>query len=47
MAKFINQPIVIEAAGNKPKIIEEYIGTVNSDTTEGQSCPDEESCRVA
>ena len=34
MAKFIDQPIVIEAAGNKPKIIEEYIGAVNSDTEE-------------
>ncbi len=34
MAKFIDQPIVIEAAGNKPKIIEEFVGTVNSDTTE-------------
>lgn len=34
MAKFIDQPIVIEAAGNEPKIIEEYIGTVNSDTKE-------------
>ena len=28
----INQPSVIEAAGNKPKIIEEYIGRVNSQT---------------
>lgn len=34
MAKFIDQPIVIEAVGNKPKIIEEYIGVVNSDTEE-------------
>lgn len=34
MAKFIDQPIVIEAVGNKPKIIEEYIGAVNSDTHE-------------
>jgi mannose-6-phosphate isomerase-like protein (cupin superfamily) len=34
MAQFIDQPIVIEAVGNKPKIIEEYIGTVNSDTKE-------------
>jgi len=29
----INKPTVIEAAGNKPKRIEEYIGLVNSDTT--------------
>lgn len=34
MAKFIDQPMVIEAVGNKPKIIEEYIGSVNSDTEE-------------
>ena len=34
MAKFIDQPMVIEAVGSKPKIIEEYIGSVNSDTEE-------------
>jgi len=34
MAKLINKPTIIEAAGNKPKIIEEYIGRVNSNTTE-------------
>ncbi len=34
MAKLINKPTVVEAAGNKPKIIEEYIGRVNSDTSE-------------
>ncbi len=28
----INKPSVIEAAGNKPKIIEEYFGRVNSKT---------------
>jgi ethanolamine utilization protein EutQ (cupin superfamily) len=27
----IDAPTIIEAAGNKPKIIEEYIGRVNSD----------------
>lgn len=32
MAKLIKKPTVIKAAGNKPKIIEEYIGQVNSDT---------------
>jgi mannose-6-phosphate isomerase-like protein (cupin superfamily) len=32
MPTFINKPAVIEAAGNKPKIIEEYIGRVNSGT---------------
>lgn len=34
MTQFIDQPIVIEAINNKPKIIEEYIGTVNSGTKE-------------
>ena len=28
----INKPTVIEASGNKPKVIEEYIGLVNSQT---------------
>lgn len=32
MPTFIPAPSVIEAAGNKPKRIEEYIGRVNSDT---------------
>jgi len=30
----INKPTVIEAAGNKPKIIEEFIGFVNSKTSD-------------
>lgn len=30
MPEHINSPSVIKAAGNKPKIIEEYIGRVNS-----------------
>lgn len=34
MAKFIDKPTIIEAAGNKPKIIEEFIGHVNSETSE-------------
>lgn len=29
----IEQPTVVEAAGNKPKIIQEYVGRVNSDTS--------------
>jgi mannose-6-phosphate isomerase-like protein (cupin superfamily) len=33
MAKKINTPTIIEAAGNKPKVIEEYIGRVNSQTS--------------
>ncbi|CAM2006316.1 cupin domain-containing protein [Acanthopleuribacter pedis] len=34
MATLIEKPSIIEAAGNKPKIIEEYIGRVNSKTTD-------------
>ena len=33
MAKLIQQPTVIQAAGNKPKLIEEFIGRVNSGTS--------------
>ena len=33
MAKFIKGPKLVEAAGNMPKVIEEYIGRVNSGTT--------------
>lgn len=32
MAKLISHPTIIAAAGNKPKIIEEYFGRVNSKT---------------
>jgi len=32
MATHIKSPSKIEAAGNKPKVIEEFIGRVNSDT---------------
>jgi mannose-6-phosphate isomerase-like protein (cupin superfamily) len=34
MPTHIEQPSIIEAAGNKPKIIEEYFGRVNSQTGE-------------
>ena len=34
MAIKIEKPTVIEAAGNKPKVIEEYIGRVNSQTSD-------------
>ncbi len=34
MAKLIKSPSVIEAAGNKPKIIQEFIGRVNSKTND-------------
>ena len=30
----IKLPTIIESAGNKPKIINEYIGLVNSNTTD-------------
>jgi mannose-6-phosphate isomerase-like protein (cupin superfamily) len=33
MAKYIEKPIIIEAAGFPPKTIEEYIGRVNSGTS--------------
>jgi mannose-6-phosphate isomerase-like protein (cupin superfamily) len=32
MAVHIEKPTVVEAAGNKPKLIEEFVGRVNSDT---------------
>lgn len=34
MPILIEKPTVIEAAGNKPKIIREYVGRVNSKTSE-------------
>jgi mannose-6-phosphate isomerase-like protein (cupin superfamily) len=36
MPTFIQQPSIVQAAGNKPKIIEEFMGRVNS-KTEGVS----------
>lgn len=33
MPKLIAQPTRVEAAGNKPKLIDEYIGRVNSKTS--------------
>jgi mannose-6-phosphate isomerase-like protein (cupin superfamily) len=33
MATLIPRPAVVQAAGNKPKVIEEFIGRVNSQTT--------------
>lgn len=32
MTEFIPKPTIIQAAGNMPKVIEEYIGRVNSGT---------------
>ena len=34
MALKITKPTIIEAAGNKPKVIEEFIGRVNSQTSD-------------
>ncbi|PQO31579.1 cupin domain-containing protein [Blastopirellula marina] len=34
MPDFIPEPAVIEAAGNKPKVIQEFIGRVNTQTEE-------------
>lgn len=34
MPVFISSPSVIEAAGNKPKVIQEFVGRVNSQTAE-------------
>lgn len=34
MARYIESPSIVEAVGNKPKIIEEFIGCVNSQTSE-------------
>ena len=34
MPKIVKSPSVIESAGNKPKIIEEFIGMVNSSNTD-------------
>jgi mannose-6-phosphate isomerase-like protein (cupin superfamily) len=34
MPKKINSPIIIKSVGNKPKIIQEYIGLVNSKTND-------------
>lgn len=34
MPTVVNAPTIIESAGNKPKIIEEYFGRINSKTDE-------------
>jgi quercetin dioxygenase-like cupin family protein len=33
MPTLLNDPTIIEAAGNKPKLIEEFVGRVNSGTS--------------
>ncbi|HVF54959.1 MAG TPA: cupin domain-containing protein [Pyrinomonadaceae bacterium] len=32
MATLVNAPSVVKSAGNKPKLIEEYVGRANTDT---------------
>jgi mannose-6-phosphate isomerase-like protein (cupin superfamily) len=32
MALFVGKPTIVQAAGNKPKLIEEFIGRVNTST---------------
>ncbi len=34
MPKIINNPTIIEPVGNKPKVIKEFIGLVNSKTSD-------------
>lgn len=34
MARIVEQPLVIEAVDNKPKLVEEFIGFFNTDNTE-------------
>jgi quercetin dioxygenase-like cupin family protein len=34
MVTLIPSPTIVEAAGNKPKRVEEYVGRLNSDTTQ-------------
>ena len=33
MPKKLNSPTIIKSAGNKPKVINEYVGWVNSKTS--------------
>ena len=34
MPKIINNPTIIEPVGNKPKVIKEFVGLVNSKTSD-------------
>ncbi len=43
MPTLIAKPTRIEAAGNKPKLIDEYIGRVNSGPRPGERCSDAKS----
>lgn len=46
MPIIINAPTIIKAAGNKPKIIEEYFGRVNSKNGSGKHCKNDKSTRL-
>ena len=46
MARLIAQPTRIEAAGNKPKVIDEFIGRVNSGIAGSQHRSYAESLRL-
>ena len=46
MPKFIDSPTIIEAPGNIPKIIKEFIGCVNTDNSGGEHCQDGKSGRL-
>ena len=47
MAHFIAQPTVIPAAGRPPKIVEEFIGRVNSQKSVRQHRQDDQSIGLA
>ena len=47
MAKLIERPTRIHAAGNKPKLIDEFVGRVNSDTQQGEYRSHAKSRRMA
>ena len=46
MPTLISHPTVITSAGNKPKLIEEFIGRVNSQNRNGQHRQNEKPGRL-
>ena len=46
MVQVIQQPMRIQAAGNKPKLIDEFIGRVNSHTPDVSIARDRKSTRL-
>lgn len=46
MATIIEKPMTIQATGQPPKRIEEFIGRVNSNATGGQHCPNKRLVRA-